>query len=82
MTRVWFTSSAVFEFLKTLARRECTVIITSDHGNIEDLTTKSHTRHPVPLYVYGAGAASVARRFTPDADLTAVTPLILEYIGA
>jgi hypothetical protein len=68
--------------LRSLDAGETLLLITSDHGNIEDLTTKSHTRHPVPLYVYGAGAASFARRFTPDADLTAVTPLILDYIGA
>jgi hypothetical protein len=34
MTRVWFSSSPVFEFLKTLARRGSTVIVTSDHGFI------------------------------------------------
>jgi CheY-like chemotaxis protein len=34
MTRVWFSSSPVFEFMKTLARRDCTVIVTSDHGFI------------------------------------------------
>jgi hypothetical protein len=32
MTRVWFASSPVFEFLKTLARRDCRVVVTSDHG--------------------------------------------------
>ncbi len=30
-----------------------TLIITSDHGNLEDLTVKTHTRNPVPLMVYG-----------------------------
>ncbi|RCK73997.1 MAG: Phosphoglyceromutase [Ignavibacteriae bacterium] len=30
-----------------------TLIITSDHGNIEDLGIKTHTRNPVPLIVYG-----------------------------
>lgn len=29
------------------------VIITSDHGNIEDLTTKGHTRNPVPVFLIG-----------------------------
>lgn len=30
-----------------------TLVITSDHGNLEDLSTKSHTRNPVPLFVKG-----------------------------
>ncbi len=25
-----------------------TTLLTSDHGNIEDLSTRSHTRNPVP----------------------------------
>jgi 2,3-bisphosphoglycerate-independent phosphoglycerate mutase len=29
------------------------VMITSDHGNIEDLTTKGHTRNPVPAFLIG-----------------------------
>ncbi len=32
------------------------VVLTSDHGNIEDLSTKRHTTNPVPLIVWGAGA--------------------------
>lgn len=32
------------------------LIITSDHGNMEDLSTKSHTHNPVPLFLYGANA--------------------------
>jgi 2,3-bisphosphoglycerate-independent phosphoglycerate mutase len=33
-----------------------TLVITSDHGNIEDLSVKTHTRNPVPLFVYGKNA--------------------------
>jgi bisphosphoglycerate-independent phosphoglycerate mutase (AlkP superfamily) len=29
-----------------------TLILTSDHGNCEDITVKSHTRNPVPLLIY------------------------------
>ncbi len=35
-----------------------TLIISSDHGNLEDLSTKTHTRNPVPLLVYGKLAES------------------------
>jgi hypothetical protein len=57
------------------------LLVTSDHGNIEDLSTKSHTLNPVPLILYGAGGEEFAGRFGPGADLTAVTPSLLEYIG-
>jgi phosphopentomutase len=33
-----------------------TLLLTSDHGNIESLAAKSHTRHPVPLLVIGPAA--------------------------
>lgn len=36
-------------------RSEDTLVITSDHGNLEDLSTKTHTRNEVPLFVIGEG---------------------------
>lgn len=33
------------------------VLLTSDHGNLEDLTTRRHTTNPVPLAAWGNGAA-------------------------
>lgn len=39
---------------------EVTLVITSDHGNLEDLSTKSHTTNAVPLLVLGAGAPAFA----------------------
>lgn len=47
-------------------RAEDTLLITSDHGNVESLQAPAHTRNPVPLLVVGpaapafAGAASIA----------------------
>jgi hypothetical protein len=32
------------------------IIITSDHGNIEDISITTHTRNPVPLIVWGKNA--------------------------
>jgi 2,3-bisphosphoglycerate-independent phosphoglycerate mutase len=50
------------------------VVVTSDHGNLEDLSTKSHTRAPVPLLAYGKGASE----FVQDArDLRDVAPRLL-----
>lgn len=54
-----------------------TIVLTSDHGNLEDLSVKTHTRHPVPLAVLGPGAPS----FASVTDLTGVTPAIAELLG-
>ncbi len=50
------------------------LIITSDHGNIEDMGTKSHTRNPVPLVAAGPGAEIIT---TNASNLTQITPRIL-----
>ena len=57
---------------------EATLIVTSDHGNMEDLTTRLHTENPVPLLVAGPGAA-VFREATSLLDLT---PGILKVLSA
>lgn len=36
-------------------RSEDTLVITSDHGNLEDISVKTHTRNEVPLFVLGEG---------------------------
>jgi len=60
MTRVWFSSSPVFEFLKTLARRDCTVIVTSDHGFI---------RVKRPTLIYGSREISANLRYKHGAAI-------------
>ncbi len=35
---------------------QTTMVLTSDHGNMEDLSVKTHTRNPVPLVVRGPSA--------------------------
>ncbi len=45
------------EFMDELLREvpdDALVILTSDHGNLEDATTRRHTLNPVPLMVWGA----------------------------
>jgi hypothetical protein len=37
----------------TMAGTDLAVVITSDHGNIEDLSVRGHTRNPVPALVLG-----------------------------
>ncbi len=41
--------------------REQLIVVTSDHGNLEDLSTRSHTLAKVPLFAYGAGAHDFVR---------------------
>ena len=62
------------------------LIITSDHGNIEDITRKTHTRHPVPLIVAGRSHADFISRIrnggNAGPDLTSVTPALLDTVCA
>ncbi len=37
------------------------VVVTSDHGNLEDLSTRSHTLAGVPLMAFGGGGAENGR---------------------
>ncbi len=53
------------------------LILTSDHGNIEDLSVRGHTASPVPTLLVGRRRADLAHRITNLADLT---PAILELI--
>lgn len=39
-----------------------TLVVTSDHGNLEDTSTSSHTLNPVPLLAWGVGREELARR--------------------
>ena len=55
-----------------------TLIVTSDHGNIEDLSTKRHTFNRVPLLAIGKRAATFASVY----DLTGITPQILTALSS
>ncbi len=69
-------------FLATLFRaidpREQLVVVTSDHGNIEDLSVRTHTRAPVPLIAFGAGSADFVAGATSLLD---VAPRLLSASG-
>jgi 2,3-bisphosphoglycerate-independent phosphoglycerate mutase len=65
-------------FIRTLLSKTdlatTTVILTSDHGNIEDLSLRTHTLNPVPTIVWGKDREHIARRIRSLAD---ITPAIL-----
>ncbi len=54
------------------------VLLTSDHGNIEDLSVHTHTRNPVPFAARGPGAAALRCRVNSIAD---ITPAILDHLA-
>jgi 2,3-bisphosphoglycerate-independent phosphoglycerate mutase len=56
---------------------EDSLVVTSDHGNIEDLSTRNHTLAAVPVLGFGRAAGRVEE----VGDLTQVSPLLLELAG-
>jgi hypothetical protein len=52
-----------------------TILITSDHDNIEDLSTKSHTRNRVPCVMAGKHRHLLAEKIR---DLTHITPALMD----
>lgn len=55
------------------------LLITSDHGNLEDLSTRRHTPNPVPLLL--VGNKKLRRHFDGVTDLSGVAPAILKAMG-
>ena len=53
------------------------IVLVSDHGNIEDLSTKSHTRNQVPCIVLGERRQEFASRIK---NLSHITPTILRFL--
>lgn len=56
---------------------DVTLVITSDHGNIEDITVKPHTLNHVATICRGPAAAAIAGRVH---HLTDIAPAILDAI--
>lgn len=58
---------------------EAHVLICSDHGNVEDLSSRSHTLNPVPVLYFGASAAEVMPLLR---DVSDVGRVVLHLLGA
>jgi 2,3-bisphosphoglycerate-independent phosphoglycerate mutase len=54
------------------------LLLISDHGNIEDLSVKTHTMNPVPLIVIGKHHPHFSSRIK---NLTHVTPAVISYLS-
>lgn len=66
------------ETLRRIDLETTTVILTSDHGNIEDLSVRTHTLNDVPTIVWGGRKAEAAGRIK---DLSDITPTILNLLS-
>jgi hypothetical protein len=56
------------------------ILLTSDHGNMEDLSTRKHTAAHVPLLLFGD--KNDRREFQKDIqDLIGIAPAILKFLG-
>lgn len=64
--------------LAELDLEQTTVIMTSDHGNLEDLSARNHTLNPVPTIVWGRHRESIAARIR---SLTDITPAIVDTLA-
>jgi hypothetical protein len=81
LARKVLTSLSLFirELLERVDLQRTTVILTSDHGNIEDLSLRNHTLHAVPTIVWGAQRERIAARIQNLADITpAIVALLTE----
>lgn len=70
-------------FLDALVRRldlrSTSLVVCSDHGNLEDKTVRTHTRNPVPTLLWG----EIQDCFPETNDtlsLTEITPRIVRYL--
>ena len=77
--RLVLTRLALFtrELLTRLDLRRTAVIVTSDHGNIEDLSSRNHTLHQVPTIIWGVERKQIAARIKTLAD---ITPAIVDTL--
>lgn len=56
--------------LEKIDLNRTSVILTSDHGNIEDLSSRNHTLNQVPTIVWGVEQHAIAERINTLADIT------------
>jgi len=70
-------ASFVREVLVRTDLERTTVILTSDHGNVEDLSKRNHTLNLVPTLAWGPGRTHVQTRVRSLED---ITPTIVELL--
>lgn len=76
-TMIPMLAKLIRSLLAKLDLDRTTVIMTSDHGNLEDLSVRNHTLNLVPTIVWGRHRASTAARIR---SLTDITPAIVDAL--
>ncbi len=56
-----------------------TFILTSDHGNIEDLSVRNHTLNKVPTIIWGRKRYEIANQIN---DLSDITPAVIKLLSS
>ena len=65
----------LFTLLNEIDSKEMTIVICSDHGNLEDLSIKTHTRNPALTITAGKSAKAIAESVL---DITQVKEAIIK----
>lgn len=78
--KVAYCLTVIDQFLSSILSHldlsQTLLLLTSDHGNLEDLSTGSHTLNPVPLLLVGQG-----HKTPPQiSDLTEVAPFVMSCL--
>jgi phosphopentomutase len=66
----------LFTLLDEVDSRKMTLVICSDHGNLEDLSVKTHTRNPALTITAGKSAKDISKAVT---NITQIKEAILSY---
>lgn len=71
--------SVLIGLLETWQNEDGLILLTSDHGNMEDLSTRKHTDAPVPLLLFGD--KNIRSEFKNNIqDLTGIAPAISKLL--
>jgi 2,3-bisphosphoglycerate-independent phosphoglycerate mutase len=68
----------VASLLESIDAENTLLLLASDHGNIEDLSVKTHTRNRIPVLAWGKGRERIAAEVGSIQD---VTPAILGLLA-
>jgi len=66
----------LFTLLNEIDSRKMTLIICSDHGNLEDLSVKTHTRNPALTITAGKSAKQISEAVT---DISQIKKTIIRF---
>ncbi len=70
----------LFEIVSLMDFENSSLIVTSDHGNVEDMSTRRHTENMVPLLVWGK-MGEAFRRMPDPVPINGIAPVIYRYLN-